>query len=126
MSVGDHIRYARRQLGLSQQDLATRVGVTRSAIIQWESGSTEPSSKKLGLVAHVVGLRLEELLANPPEPTLREKKDLESTVDAPAFKRLAQLWPSLSDRDRRVLLRIVEVLANEEPNAETAFSKSEP
>jgi transcriptional regulator with XRE-family HTH domain len=115
VSLGDHIRYARRQLGLSQQDLATRVGVTRSMIIQWESGATEPGSKKLGLVAHVVGLRLDELLADPTEPTVREKKEPEQTVDAPAFEQLAQLWLRLSDRDRRVLLRIVEVLAEDEP-----------
>jgi transcriptional regulator with XRE-family HTH domain len=126
VSVGDHIRYARRQLGLSQQDLATRVGVTRSTIYQWESGAAEPSSKKLGLVAHVVGLRLEELLADPPEPTVREKKEPEQTMDALAFERLAQLWLRLSDRDRRVLLRIVEVLAEDEPQPEPALNKSEP
>jgi transcriptional regulator with XRE-family HTH domain len=126
VSVGDRIRYARRQLGLSQQDLATRVGVTRSTIIQWESGATEPSSKKLGLVAHVVGLRLDELLADPPEPTVREKKEPEQTVDAPAFEQLAQLWLRLSDRDRRVLLRIVEVLAEDERQPVPALSKSEP
>jgi transcriptional regulator with XRE-family HTH domain len=77
VNVSNHIRHARRQLRLSQQDLATRVGVTRSTIIQWESGATEPSSKKLGLVAHAVGLRLEELLADPPEPTVREKTEPE-------------------------------------------------
>jgi transcriptional regulator with XRE-family HTH domain len=115
VSVGDHIRYARRQLGLSQQDLATRVGVTRSTIYQWESGAAEPSSKKLGLVAHVVGLRLEELLADPPEPSVRKEKAPEQTVDALAFERLTQLWLRLNDRDRRVLLRIVEVLAEDEP-----------
>jgi transcriptional regulator with XRE-family HTH domain len=125
VNVGDHIRHARRQLGLSQQDLATRVGVTRSTIIQWESGATEPSSKKLGLVAHVVGLRLEELLADPPEPTVREKTEPEQTVDAAAFERLAQLWLRLSDRDRRVLLRLVELLAEDEPRAGPAPAKSE-
>jgi transcriptional regulator with XRE-family HTH domain len=114
VAVGDHIRHARRQLGLSQQDLASRVGVTRSTIIQWESGATEPSSKKLGLVAHVVGLRLEELLADPPEP-VREKTEPEQTVDAPAFERLAQLWVRLTDRDRQVLLRLCELLAEDEP-----------
>jgi len=125
VSVGDHIRYARRQLGLSQQDLATRVGVTRSTIIQWESGATEPSSRKLGLVAHVAGMRLEELLADPQEPTVREEKGPEQTEDALAFERLAQLWLRLSDRDRRVLLRMVEVLAEDEPQPGPALAKSE-
>jgi transcriptional regulator with XRE-family HTH domain len=110
VAVGDHIRHARRQLGLSQQDLASRVGVTRSTIIQWESGATEPSSKKLGLVAHVVGLRLEELLADPPEP-VREKTEPEQTVDAPAFERLAQLWvlavwKRFGDREGTGILRL--------------------
>jgi transcriptional regulator with XRE-family HTH domain len=123
VSVGDHIRYARRQLGFSQQDLATRVGVTRSTINQWECGAAEPSSKKLGLVAHVVGLKLE--LANPPEPRVSEKKVPEQTVDALRFDRLVQLWPRLSDRDRRVLLRIVEVLAEDDPKPGLALSTSE-
>jgi transcriptional regulator with XRE-family HTH domain len=126
VSVGHHIRYARRQLGLSQQDLATRVGVTRSTIIQWESGATEPSSKKLGLVAHVVGLRLEELLADPPEPTVRERKEPDQIVDAPVFERLAELWPRLSERDRRVLLRLVEALAEEEPQSGSASLLAAP
>jgi transcriptional regulator with XRE-family HTH domain len=124
VSVGDHIRIARRQLGLSQQDLATRVGVTRSTIVQWESGATEPSSKKLGLIAHVVGLRLEELLTDPPEPTTRQKIEPEQTVDASAFEQLAQLWLKLSDRDRRVVLRVVEVLAEDEPQPGSTLSKS--
>jgi transcriptional regulator with XRE-family HTH domain len=115
VSLCDHIRHARRQIGLSQQDLASRVGVTRSTIIQWESGATEPSSKKLGLVAHVVGMRLEELLAAPPDASVRNRKELEATEYAPVFDRLAQLWLRLSDRDRRVLLRIAAVLADDKP-----------
>jgi transcriptional regulator with XRE-family HTH domain len=115
VSVGDRIRYARRHLGIGQQDLATRVGVTRSTIYQWESGTTEPSHKKLGLIAHALGLGMNELMTDQPDPPVQEKQEAEQTADTLGFERLAQLWLRLSDRDRRVLLQIVQVLAEDKP-----------
>ena len=123
MSVGDRIRYARRHLGIGQQDLATRVGVTRSTISQWESGATEPSHKKLGLIAHVLGLGMNELMSDQPDPPVQEKQEAEQSADTQAFERLVQLWLRLGDRDRRVLLRIVQVLAEDEPQLGSALDE---
>lgn len=38
MSIGDQIRTARTQLGLSQRALAEKIGVDKSAVAQWEGG----------------------------------------------------------------------------------------
>jgi transcriptional regulator with XRE-family HTH domain len=39
-TMGDRIRYLRGIKGLSQTDLADRVGVTKSAVSQWELGQS--------------------------------------------------------------------------------------
>lgn len=39
MSIGDQIRKARKEAGLSQQALADLIGVTRASISQWESNT---------------------------------------------------------------------------------------
>lgn len=41
MTIGDRIRQAREALGLTQPALARRVGVTKSAVNQWEHGQTK-------------------------------------------------------------------------------------
>lgn len=42
MSLSHRLKEARRVLGLSQQDLADRLGVTQSSVAFWESGKTAP------------------------------------------------------------------------------------
>jgi transcriptional regulator with XRE-family HTH domain len=39
MAIGARIRLERQALGLTQEQLARRIGVTREAISQWETGA---------------------------------------------------------------------------------------
>jgi DNA-binding transcriptional regulator YiaG len=41
--TGNEIAALRRQLGLTQEELAERVGVNRTAVSLWESGDRNPS-----------------------------------------------------------------------------------
>lgn len=49
--VGFRIAAARKEAGLTQQQLATAVGVSRPAVAQWEKGRTSPSAENLRGVA---------------------------------------------------------------------------
>lgn len=42
ISVGDHIRKKRLQLGLYQREVAQQIGVNTWTILNWEKGHTEP------------------------------------------------------------------------------------
>lgn len=62
MSVGERIRTARTKLGLSQVELAKRVGVSRGAIYQWESGNTQQiRHDKIPRLAAVLGISVTAL-----------------------------------------------------------------
>lgn len=43
MNGGDLIKEARRRAGLTQQQLADRMGTTQSVIARWESGRRSPT-----------------------------------------------------------------------------------
>ena len=58
MTFGDRIRQAREKQGLSQEELARLVGISRNAISLWESNKTRPATGNL--------LRLPEMLAVDP------------------------------------------------------------
>lgn len=42
MSRGERIAWIRRQYGLTQADMATRLGVHRVSVAQWERGAAVP------------------------------------------------------------------------------------
>ena len=61
-----YIRERREALGMSQGDLAERVGVTRPAVCLWESGSRNPETWRLPDIAAALGCKAGELFS-PPE-----------------------------------------------------------
>lgn len=52
------VRRARMLAGLSQQELASRIGTTQSAVSRWERGHDEPRLSTLTSIARACGLRL--------------------------------------------------------------------
>lgn len=42
MTFGEQIKQARENKNLSQEELATRLGVSRQAVSKWENGSSKP------------------------------------------------------------------------------------
>ena len=61
-NLGRKIADARRRLGLTQGDLALRVGVTAQAVSKWEQGRSCPDIAILDEIADALGISLFELL----------------------------------------------------------------
>lgn len=55
------IRELREAAGLTQLQLANRVGVTPSAVYNWETGRNEPKASQLRAVALVFGVRMDDI-----------------------------------------------------------------
>ena len=66
----DTLKEYRTQRGFSQTQLAERVGVTRQAISQWETGTAVPSIEKLQVLSSVLDVPM-DLLAGKEPPTPR-------------------------------------------------------
>lgn len=56
--IGTKIRKRRQELGLTQAQLADRVGADESSVINWESGRHFPK-RKLGAIEAVLGISLD-------------------------------------------------------------------
>jgi len=48
----------RRKEGLTQADLAAKIGVSQAAISQWETGALTPSPLMIGQLSEVLGIPL--------------------------------------------------------------------
>ena len=54
----------RRREGLSQEQLADRLGVTRQSVSKWESGSAMPELSKLIAISDLFGVTIDSLVKN--------------------------------------------------------------
>ena len=61
----DALARLRRERGLTQEELARRLYITRQAVSRWETGATEPSIDMLKLVARELDVSVTELLDMP-------------------------------------------------------------
>ena len=61
-AIGERIRLARQERGLTQEQLAEAVGVTRSAVAQWETGRAGQVTGNLSRIAAVLEVGVEHLM----------------------------------------------------------------
>ncbi len=71
----------RKQSGLSQEELAEKIGVSRQAVSKWERAEASPDTDNLIILAQVYGVSLDELLNGEGEP--KTGKTPEPEFEAP-------------------------------------------
>lgn len=104
LSVGDRIRTVRNERGWTQDALAAAVGVSRSAVAQWETDRAGQVRANLSRVAAALGVSVEYLLhgANPQVGLGAESGDELA---------LLRLYRACDPEDRAFLLRTARKLA---------------
>ena len=55
-SVGENIKKTRNKIGITQEELAEKINVTRQAVSNWENGKTEPDIETLTKIAQIFEL----------------------------------------------------------------------
>lgn len=64
---GKLMKERRKELGMTQMDLAVRMGVQLSNVSNWERGARTASVPNLRKLAGILGVSMEDLLADEPE-----------------------------------------------------------
>ena len=89
MTLREKLIVLRDRAGLSQMELAERLGVSRQAVSRWESGDTTPTMDKLKTLARIYGVSLDWLCSDAADRELPEAAKPEADRppdDAPAGK----------------------------------------
>jgi len=100
--IGANIKKLRkRKLKISQEKLASLVGLTAASVSRWEKGISEPSSENLEKTAEILGVSVDELARSP-----ESKK--ESFIDPGAAKRAgAEELSSIIEDDFKEMKQIL-------------------
>lgn len=80
MSLGENLQRLRKEKGLSQEEVARRLYVSRQSVSKWELDQSEPGVAYLKSLAELYGVTLDELAGVSPSPAL-EDAPVEPTAD---------------------------------------------
>lgn len=61
LNLGNNIRKYRRELGLTQEQFADKIGVSGQAISRWENGTTYPDMELIPVLANSFGVTTDDL-----------------------------------------------------------------
>ena len=80
MKLRDKLILLRDKAGLSQMNLANKLGVSRQAVSRWETGDSIPTIDNLQLLAKIYDVSLDWLCNDSDEPAESEKVTYENRM----------------------------------------------
>lgn len=111
MKLNEKIFTCRRRAGLSQEELAEKLGVSRQAVSKWECGEAVPEPAKLLLLARTFGVTADWLLddslgggsASSDSTESAEQQSPQTERTAPSGEAARPAYPGWVDRLPRTL-----------------------
>ncbi|MGI5896959.1 MAG: helix-turn-helix domain-containing protein [Oscillospiraceae bacterium] len=67
IEIANRLVKLRKENGLSQEELAAKIGISRQAVSKWERAEASPDTDNLILLARLYGISLDALLATEEE-----------------------------------------------------------
>ena len=102
--LATRIRAARQDRGLTQDELAVRVGVSRSAVAQWETGRAGQITGNLSRISAALDVSVEYLMFGDDKRAATEAHKGDELA-------LLRLYRECEPEDRQMLLRTARRLA---------------
>jgi transcriptional regulator with XRE-family HTH domain len=81
MNIAERIQNLRKTKGISQEELANEVGVSRQAVSKWESGQSTPDIEKIIIMSDYFEVTTDYLIKG----IVSKKEELEKKLDAGIF-----------------------------------------
>ena len=97
-TFGQHVRTLRIEKGLSQQQLADLIYVSRKTVSNWESGNRMPDITMLSRLADCLGVGTYELIDGIVDPVVMESKYSEEWDIKRITDGLEQITPNFRGR----------------------------
>ena len=68
-TMAEVIASRRKELGMTQKDLAEKLNITDKAVSKWERGVACPDTAAIPQLAQILGISIEELMTSKPAET---------------------------------------------------------
>lgn len=113
-TFGDRLRSARNALGLTQDELADRLDVTKSALSAWENNREKPTFDKLPKIRAKLKISLDELVCAVPANDSAKVRIAETAAPYAGGEtltrdelRMLRRFRALTERQRKALITLL-------------------
>lgn len=102
MNIADRIQYLRKQKGLSQEELADKVGVSRQAVSKWESEQSTPDLEKIIIMSDLFEVTTDYILKGIEPVSITSKTTIKTLYFGSVliFATIAGIWSFTANRFR--------------------------
>lgn len=109
-NLADRLKFFRKKASLTQQEVATALGIERSTYAYYEASKTKPKLETLKMLARLYNTNIDMLIEND---TLSDREDILSSPDRYEKWYVEDRLNQLSDFEKAVLLRVRLMSADE-------------
>lgn len=74
--LGNKLLELRKKFGLSQEELAEKLDVSRQAVSKWERGESLPDTENLIVISKLYGVSIDELVGNITEEKVQNESEI--------------------------------------------------
>lgn len=123
LDAGRRVKQRRQELGLNQQEVADRAGVTRGYVSRLENGKSGSRTLELSKIVEALGLRLADLIGETDAEMSAEIRRRTAGGDeiVMIFERIGRAFGASSESNRQFIRRSLETLADHlDPKTEPA------
>ena len=113
--VGARIRIFRTHSGMSQSDLAEKIGVAFQQVQKYEKGTNRVGASRLSRIAAVLGVSIGELFEASAEKPGDAKSPFRLLAGRDALRVLTAFSRMSDPRVRRAIAQLVETVADQQP-----------
>jgi transcriptional regulator with XRE-family HTH domain len=124
--VGARIRIFRTDRGLSQSDLAEKIGVAFQQVQKYESGANRVGAGRLSRIATALGIAIGELFEPSQYKSPDSKSPFQLLAERDALRVLKAFARTTDPRVRRAIAQLVESVADQQPKLRLSIARSAP
>jgi len=121
--VGAKIRIFRIQRGMSQSDLAAKIGVAFQQVQKYEKGANRVGAGRLSRIAAVLGISVGELFESSGRKPAELKSPLRLLAERDALRVLMAFSRMTDPRMRRAIAQLVEIVADLRPAIKPSMAR---
>lgn len=104
MSIGERILELRKQKGLSQQDVADKIGISKAQLSRYEAKGVQPPADCINQLAELFEVSTDFLIKGEADDIAQ--KSIHNTELLNQFKRVS----ALPDYEQKTILKVVKAL----------------
>ncbi len=116
MAIGERIKELREQKKWSQEELATKLGITQDSISLWEKNKRTPNTQYIIALCNIFEVSCDYILGYENEENVKKYSYPQSTILTNEELQLIKAYRTMTPGKRQALFSMLDIEQNSQTN----------